>query len=207
MTPLHAPGHQPVTPLDLPRRTAPIAHERVRERWSAHKRLAFETLEPISIALVATDGPVSLVLREPGKAVVRIGHNRGVWPAKIARGSTWRDAATAKYDVNPFFYVGTQVRLWVDSELAARTAITKLNERLADLDAEFGSLSHDLRNDFKALNPEIDLDLFEAEMREVIQRCTNCMVWDDDELSRHLDLLVAKATPKVAAKGARKGRA
>jgi hypothetical protein len=77
------------------------------------QKLAFDALAPAALCLVATDGPVSMTLYDRSGAVVRrIGHNRGVWPAKVARTCSWKDTVTTTHDKSPFHFFGVQFRAW-----------------------------------------------------------------------------------------------
>lgn len=202
---MQALGYKLIEPADLPRPAKPVEdHEAERAtRWSPQKREAFAKIEPIGIVLVATDGPVSVVLRVPGEPDKRMGHNRGIWPAKIVRTTSWRDTVTQNHDKNPFFFLGTQARIWTDSEVAARDAVKLLTGKLAAMDEEHGELQHPLRHAFHAINPEIDLELFQLEMLDAVRRMTNANVWTDDDLSAHLDLIVERSKPRAAKAGRR----
>jgi hypothetical protein len=184
-------------PFELPARSSrgPADPAAVRERWSPRKKLAFQELDPIAICLVATDGPVSVVLHDPANgATTRIGHNRGIWPAKVTRTASWRDTTTPAYDKGPFFAVGVKMRIWFGTELAARTMLALMGQKLAALDEEHGSLQHPLRHDFRALPPETDLDVFELEMRDLATKAGKPW-WDDDGLSAALDAIVEGWAP------------
>lgn len=164
-----------------------------RERWSEHKTMAFNVLSPAALCLVATDGPVSVTLWSPGggEAVRRIGHNRGVWPAKVAKTTQWRDTTTASYDKNPLMFVGTQFRLWAPS-IRDRDRLVEAVVDLIALRAETDGGLETLGHGFQDLGPDLDLSFFELEVSDIAARLS-VRVWDDAALSAHLDRIVARA--------------
>jgi len=155
--------------------------------------MAFDVLAPAALCLVATDGPVSVTLWGPGglEPVRRIGHNRGVWPAKVARTGQWADKTTAAYDKNPLMFCGTQFRLWTpragDRDRLA-DAVVDLIAMRAQADGALDELGHG----FQDLGPDLDLNLFELEVCDIAARL-GVTVWDDDALSAHLNRIVARA--------------
>lgn len=170
-----------------------MLQDKSRERWSPHKSMAFDILSPSALCLVATDGPVSVTLWSPGgnNVVRRIGHNRGVWPARIAKTAQWRDTTTSAYDKNPLMFIGTQFRLWThlarDRDRLADAAVDLIAMR-ADADGGLEALGHG----FQDLGPDLDLGLFEFEIVDVAARL-GVRVWDDAGLSAYLDRIVARA--------------
>ena len=192
----------------MPNQTSPLPrpandHDTVRARWTAEKRTAFKILAPASLSLVASDGPVSVTLWSGGEVKHRFGHNRGVWPAKLAKGAGWRDSATQIYDKNPFVFIGTQFRLWLRTEAdrdSVAASILDLIARRAEAD---GGLDV-LLNGFQDLGPDLDLALFEFEAHGIAQRLAS-QCWDDDGLSDFLDRVVRRASDIRAT--ARRGRA
>lgn len=183
---------------------APLERSRpIRQRWHAAKTMAFQILEPVWLALVATDGPISVMHWTRSGVEHTIGGNRGVWPAKIVRGGSRRDTATAKHDQNPLMFVGTQFRLWCRSAAhrdVLATAVEDLIAVRAEADAD-GGAPVAMLHDFADLGPDIDLDILELEVRVVAERL-GVTVWDDDDLGRVLDRMVADAG-RIAAKRGR----
>lgn len=162
-----------------------------RERWGQDKRDCFHHLKPAALILVATDGPVSVTLWSPGghEAKRRLGHNRGVWPAKFVRSSALRDTATPTYDKGPLFFCGAQFRLWFLSE-AHRDSVVESALDLIALRAEADGGLEALDHGFQDLGPDLDLAFFEMEMTALGRRVAgHC--FDDDGLSRFLDQVVA----------------
>lgn len=155
--------------------------------------MAFDVLSPAALCLVATDGPVSVTLWGPGgtEPVRRIGHNRGVWPAKVARTGQWADKTTASYDKNPLMFCGTQFRLWTptagDRDRLADTIVDLIAAR-AEIDGGLEDLGHG----FQDLGPALDLHLFELEWSDIAARL-GVRVWDDTALDAYLDRIVARA--------------
>jgi hypothetical protein len=186
-----------------PRPKPPDDAGALRTRWSAEKRLAFSTLRPAALCLVATDGPVSVTLwhRDGGEAR-RIGHNRGVWPAKIARTGAWKDTVTTTYDRNPFFWVGTQCRWWCATDKARDALAAGVVDLLTARAEEFGA-SDALLNGFVDLGAEIDLAILEMEVFAIAERL-RLQAWDDDGLSVFLDRVVRRAqTLRAESRGMR----
>ena len=155
-------------------------------RWTQRRRDIFNFLGPVSISLVATDGPISLTLWDQwGGVVQRIGHNRGVWPARIVKGSAMRDAATTTWNKFPLAFLGTQVRLWclreADRDKVALSIVDLITVR-AERDGGLERLEHG----FQDLGADLDLSFFEMEMADVAQRL-GVTVWDDEGLVRWFD--------------------
>lgn len=166
-------------------------HEAVRARWGTDKRRAFQMFAPASLSLVATDGPVSVTLWDGDTVKHRFGHNRGVWPAKLAKGSGWRDAVTGIYDKNPFFFLGTQFRLWARTPAARDQLAAAVVELIAARSDRDGGLDV-LGNGFADLGADLDLALFELEV-ETLARQSGVQIWDDIGLSALLDRVVLRA--------------
>ncbi len=162
------------------------------KKWSEAKRLAFKIMAPGAVALVATNGPVSVVLYDrAGYPAKRYGHNRGIWPAKIARTAAWKETVTATYDKDPFLDLGLRFRVWA-ATIAARDqlaeAVVELIERRAEAD---GGLD-ELRNGFYDLGPDLDLAMFEMEIHDLAKRL-GITAWDDDGLEAHLEFIEGRA--------------
>lgn len=180
-------------------------------RWTKARRDMFGFLGPVSLSLVATDGPVSITLWDrAGGVKQRFGHNRGIWPARIESGSTRNDAATTKWDRNPFFFLGTQVRLWFMTE-AERDRTSASVVDLIALRAERDGGLEQLEKGFEDLGAELDLELFGLEMVDIAKR-VGAVTWDDigllrwfDDVSRRCDAIAAeKGVPTWGAKLAQK---
>lgn len=143
-------------------------------------------LAPAALCLVATDGPVSVTLwGRGGEVVSRIGHNRGVWPAKIARSGSWRDTVTATHDKSPFHFTGTQFRVWLLTEAERdrlADSVVELIARRAESDGALGAMLHG----YQDLGPDLDLSLFELEVIDIARRL-ELGAWDDAGLLQLLD--------------------
>lgn len=170
-------------------------------RWTQRRRDIFNFIRPVSVSLVATDGPVSLTLSEPGGEVrERIGHNRAVWPARIVKGSAARDAATTTWNKFPLVFFGTQARLWclhtIDRDRLANHLVDLLAlkaERAASEGGQ-GALPHGCAD----IGPDIDLSFLEMEMHGLAQSL-GVWTWDDyglirwfDSIGRRFDALQAE---------------
>jgi hypothetical protein len=168
-------------------------HTATRERWSRQKKAAFDALDPVAVCLVATDGPVSVTLHNPDGSTTRIGHNRGIWPAKAARTGSWRDTVTERVNQGPLFWVGVQHRLWFGREKDAREMLALLGDSLARMHEEHQPLGDPvLMNGFTALNPELDMDLYCDEIEDLAHRA-KLAFWTDGDLSDLLDREVERA--------------
>lgn len=162
---------------------------------------AFNLLAPAAISFIATDGPVSITLWNGPEVIRRIGHNRGVWPAKLVKGTGRGDPAKRSYRT----YAGparTQFRIWTRTKadrdrIAEPTLalIAKVSERDGGLDA--------LEDDFRDMGPELNLQLLELEIHAAANdlgiRC-----WDDVGLIDFLDrVIVLKRQITNKARGGR----
>jgi hypothetical protein len=176
----------------LPPRPRPQDDEAgVRARWSPEKKLAFRSLDPAALCLVATDGPVSVTIFDrAGGVVTRLGHNQGVWPAKIARTGAWKDTVTATYDRNPFFWIGTQCRWWCATSEQRDKLATHVLELLSARAAE--GCAEPLLNGFVDLGADVDLSILEMEVAAMAERL-RFQLWDDEGLSMFLDRIVRRA--------------
>lgn len=179
----------------------PAALPDLRARWPEHRRFAFAALEPAALSLVATDGPVSVTLYDGRGVVQRLGHNRGIWPARILKTQAWRDTASTTWDRNPFFYLGTQFRVWCTSEderdrLAA--SVVDLIARRAEEDGGDADLMHG----FQDLGPDLDLELFELEVHDAA-KALGIASFDDAGLVAWLDGIHKRAVEMAAAQGRR----
>lgn len=173
-----------------------------RERWGHLKKMAFAALKPAALSLVAPDGPVTVGLWDGAGEVRWIGHNRGVWPAKLAKsGPNFKDTVSCVYDKGPFCFIGTQFRVWC----VTAAARDRLAESVADLirarAEEAGGLEA-LRHDFQDLGPDLNLSLFEVEVHGIAERL-GIPAWDDDGLSIYLDRVVERAGEIAKKHGAR----
>lgn len=186
-------------PMPAPSPAAPpIGHNQPKferqAKWSKSKTDVFNLLKPAALSIVATDGPVSVVVwGRNGEPEKRFGHNRGIWPARVAKTRTWRDGATSTWDRNPFFFVGTQLRFWLwDAEHRDRLA-EAVTARMGEIDeAERESGAATLGHEFKNLGADLDLAFFELEIRDMAARMS-LAVWNDDEFDAWLDKVHAMA--------------
>jgi hypothetical protein len=179
----------------LPPRPKPVeAHTETRQRWSEEKRIAFRVLDPAALCLVATDGPVSVTLfGRDGAVASRIGHNRGVWPAKLAKTASWKDTVSSTFDKNPFFFLGTQCRWWCRGGPDRDRLSAAVVDLLADYADERGGLTEPLRHGFHDLGADLDLAMFELAVSDMAERI-NVRIWDDAALSTLLDRTVRRAS-------------
>jgi hypothetical protein len=152
---------------------------------------AFNMMAPFALAFIATDGPVSITLYNDRHEVVRrIGHNRGVWPSKIIKG-TGRGDPAKKGHRSYAFPARTRFRVWTRTRAErdrlfgpALDLIERLGERDGGLD--------ELEDDFHDLGPDLNVDLFEVEIRDVAREL-NVKFWNDAELLAFLDNVVVRA--------------
>jgi len=185
-------------PLPPPRPKPPEDHAAVRVRWSPRKTDAFNLLGPKAVVLVATDGPVSVTVTGADGSVKRFGHNRGVWPAKVAKTGAWRDTVSSNNDKFPLVFFGTQARFWCLTEHDR----DKLAESVVDLIAERAKRDgglETLRLQCHDLGPDLDMALFEMEIAGIAQRL-NVTAFDDHGLSSFLDRTLA-AVDRLCAEG------
>jgi len=169
-------------------------------RWTRDMKTAFDVLGPAALVLVATDGPLSVDLLGAGGSVIRrIGHNRGVWPAKIARTKSWRDTVTAAYDKGPFCFVGAQFRVWCLDEVRRNRLADAVVDMIAARCEADGGVS-ELHNGFQDLGPSLDLAVFEVEIHDMAARMGISVLGDDD-----LVMFLARVASRVAADRARGG--
>lgn len=157
-------------------------------RWAGRRRDVFNFLGPVSLSLVATDGPLSITLWDPeGGVRARIGHNRGVWPAKIVEGRAARDAATTTHNRLPGVFFGTQIRLWLMTERER----ARLSEHLVDLlalksrSAEAAGGAGHMEHGCVDIG-HVDLAFLEMEMHGLAQGL-GIRVWDDFALVQWFD--------------------
>jgi hypothetical protein len=173
--------------VDAPSPEAAEPNRGARIRWTQRRRDIFNFIRPVSVSLVATDGPVSITVFRSGGLVpiTQIGHNRAVWPAKVVKGSTLRDAATTTHDKFPGVFLGTQARLWCLREADRDRVVHSIVDLIA-LRAERDGALAPLDKGFSDLGPELDLEFFEMEMHGVAQML-GIQTWDDDGLVRWFD--------------------
>jgi hypothetical protein len=155
-------------------------------RWTQRRRDIFNFLEPVNISLVATDGPVSVMVDDRRRGPVsRLGHNRGVWPARVVKGAARRDTATTTWNKFPGIFLGTQARLWTLREADRDRLALSIVDLIAARAERDGGLAR-LDKGFEDLGPELDLELFELEMHDAAGRL-GIVAWDDDGLVRWFD--------------------
>ena len=148
----------------------------------------FKRLRPCALCLVGTDGPVSVTLWDPasGNVVKRLGHNRGVWPMRVAKTTSPADTVTNTYNKSPFVYVGTQVRLWLDSEDHFKRLAPSVGELLAYLSEQ--AMGAGLFNNFVDLGADLQLEVLEGKIAEKARRY-GWACRTDDELVAWLERL------------------
>lgn len=176
------------------KRASEAPDEKVRGqaiRWTQRRRDIFNFLGPMSISLVATDGPISVTLWDPGGGIrERIGHNRAIWPARVVNGSAMRDAATTTWNKFPLAFLGTQARLWTlreaDRDRLSHSVVDLIAERSDEAEREGGRGL--LKQGFRDLGPDLDLAFFEMEMHGIGERL-GMLTWDDDNLVRWFDAI------------------
>lgn len=166
--------------------------------WPARRREAFRRLECHAVCLVATDGPVSVTLWEPGahgRAYRRFGHNRGCWPARVSVSRSVDDTVSPNWDKSPFWWTGVQIRLWT----AGRPAALRLAEAVTGLLGEMSEAAAgaDMMHGWHDMGPEVDLGLLAAELATIAERL-GVAAWDDDELPVMLDRVAARLESEEA---------
>lgn len=158
-------------------------------KLTAEQLEKFRELKPCALCLVGTDGPVSVTLWNPstGNVIKRLGHNRGVWPFRIAKTSSPSDTVTSSYNKSPVMFVGTQVRLWLDSEEHVKRLAAVAAEVMSNLAEQ--AMGAGLINGFIDLGPELLLPELEADLVEKARR-RGWMCRNDDELVSWLERLL-----------------
>lgn len=161
------------------------------ERWPKWKTEAFEAIDAACLMFVATDGPVSVTTYEAsGQVKRRLGHNRGIWPAKFSKGSVRKDTATATYDKNPFFFIGTQFRLWARSAQERDKLVDRAVDIMAQWSSEHGGLEG-LDHGFADMGDALDLLEFEKKISDCARQL-GVVVWDDFGFSNFIDRVHAR---------------
>lgn len=170
------------------------------EGWGVTKKLAFKAMAPAGLSLVATDGPCSMTLWNPdGSVARRIGHNRGVWPARIARTNATRDTATATYDKGPLLPVETKFRVWCGSTEMRNLLAASVVDLMAKRQEDDGGIEP-LTAEWYDLGPDLDLSMFELEVHDIGKRL-RIPTFDDYGLSAFLDEIVIRAHEAIQTKG------
>lgn len=147
-------------------------------------------MSPHALCVVATDGPLSMTLYDAlGGVKKRLGHNRGFWPVKLASSGAWKDTVSSTYDKFPSVFLGTQFRVWCESDQHEIRLAHKVSEMLGVLAEQ--ALGVDLDKDFRDVGPEFSLPMFEMEIHALAERL-GLRVWDDDGLVRELERRVRK---------------
>lgn len=165
-------------------------HKTARERWGEEKRLVFRVLAPAAYAIVATDGPISITLWNPdGTMRDAIGANRGVWPAEVARTTSYEDTVSRNYDKFPLLDYRAQLRIWAptirDRDFLAEDAVLILQRR-----AEEEGTLHELKRRARDIGSAIHFSELEGQLAARAQALGK-VVWTDAGLSAFLDLVVA----------------
>lgn len=151
---------------------------------------AFNMMAPAALSFIATDGPISMTLWSGNEAVGRLGHNRGVWPGRMLKGTGRGDPAKRSFKTYAFS-AKTQCRLWTrtkaERDRIAEPVLTMI-ERASERD---GGLA-ELENGFRDMGPQLDLEMLGLEMRGIATdlgiRC-----WDDAGLIHFLDRVLERA--------------
>jgi hypothetical protein len=145
---------------------------------------AFNLLRPAALVLVAAEGPLTLTIGLPDGEQRRIGHNRPVWPARLATSGAWRDTVTPSYDKSPVHALTVRWRVWCLRE-PDRDRLAAAVQDLIAARAEADGGADRLRGGFSDLGPDLDLGLFELEVFDVAKRL-GVMAFDDAGLAAFL---------------------
>jgi hypothetical protein len=149
----------------------------IAERWSRHKVRAFELLEPANISMVSTYGTIATTTWDPnGEVKSRWGHNRGLKPVKPSTSSSRKDVATATYNKNPAFFLGTMFRVWAPC-VAERDTLLEVVIDMIAAKSERDGCGFDLLNGFKDVGPDLTFGMFEFEIH-CIAKDLRIPVWD-----------------------------
>lgn len=162
--------------------------------WPSWKRALFAKHGFHSIAIVSTDGAVSVMVQNADGSTTRFGHNRGCRPVKFALSGSWKDTVTPRFDTNPFFFMGTQLRFWTQWEKDAKHIAFLLPTLLARIEDKEGS-GEKLEKGFWDVGPDYDLTMLELEIMDIGQR-NQFPIWDDKGLDAHLEELGAQELRK-----------
>lgn len=181
-----APVAPPVAPVPASR-----AHEPIPKLTRAQSAV-FAVLDPAAVCIVATDGPVSVVLwGRNGEPEKRLGHNRGIRPARVVKSGTWKDSVGNTWNKNPLIPMATQIRLWAPSVQERDRVADVVLELMAAREEEHGG-SELLAHGFRDLGPQLDIGLFREEIRGIGERAS-IKLWDDGELIVWATRVYAKA--------------
>lgn len=163
----------------------PPQQGRQRNRWPDHIRREFERMGPQALVVVGTEGPVSLTLwTENGEEARRIGGNKGCWPLKLATTASWKDTVTTTYNRSPFFWIGSLVRVWCESDRHERLLAAQVMELLsAYKEQAFGET---LVAGYIDVGPNLGLEILEMEIHAIAERL-GFSVWDDDGLEHEIE--------------------
>ena len=141
---------------------------------------------PHALVVVGTEGPLSVTVLEAGGEVVkqRFGHNRGVWPMRLASSAAWKDTVTATYDKSAFVWTGALIRVWCASDAHESRLAVAVGELLGRLSEEVAGA--ELHGDWTDLGPDLQPAMLEMEIHALASRM-GFEVWDDDGLLRELE--------------------
>ncbi|WP_409560227.1 hypothetical protein [Hyphomicrobium sp. MC8b] len=159
-------------------------------RWEKKRVEAFNLLAPTALSFIATDGPVSITIWNGSEAVRRIGHNRGVWPAKLLKGTGRGDPAKRTYRT----YAAparTQFRIWTRTKAERDRLAEPALELIAQASEREGGLD-ELDDGFRDLGPDLNFEMFELEIH-ALARELKVFCWDDAGLIAFLDRVVKRA--------------
>jgi hypothetical protein len=169
------------------------ANDDVVEVWDKKRNEVINSLGPSALSFITTDGAVSMQLWRGDEIIKRIGHNRGVWPGKIIKGSGKRpkeDPAKRTHQ-SYAFPARRKFSLWFRTR-AARDQIAKPAEALIKKVAERDGGLDELPDNFSDLGPEPNFEILELELLAVA-RDRGVFCWDDVEFIAFLDRVAARA--------------
>lgn len=157
-----------------------------RHRLSSDVAAELRRWGPHALVVVGTEGPLSVTLLEAGGQVVkrRFGHNRGVWPMRLASSAAWKDTVTATYDKSPFAWTGALIRVWCASDAHAGRLAVGVADLMGRLSEE--AAGAELRSGWTDLGPDLQPALLEMEIHALAGRL-GFEAWDDDGLLRELE--------------------
>jgi hypothetical protein len=165
------------------------------ELWERARIQAFNEMSPFALSFIATDGPVSVTLWDGQEIKKRIGHNRGVWPAKVIVG-TGRGDPTKRTYRHPIIPARMKFRLWTLTKTQRDRVAESAVELIAKCAERDGGVDV-LEDGFRDVGPDLDVDMFELEVHRIAQdlgvRC-----WDDAGLIAFLDRVVERANTMAA---------
>ncbi len=175
-----------LAPSDSPAGSRPEGG--TRTRFAPHLLTELRIWGPQALVVVGTEGPLSVMLLEAGGTVIkqRFGHNRGVWPLRLARSAAWKDTVTHTYDRSPFVPTGTLFRVWCESDAHEARLAVAVGELLGRMSEE--ARGAELINGFTDVGPDLDPAMLEMEVHALATRM-GFRTWDDGALRAELERL------------------